>query len=429
MSLHESPIEQDRSSVTRFRLRAGRGVAFAPTIGLGIRLKQTSPVVLYRLIALAMAVGVIASHLHAESSLRADAWIIALALGHVSVTVAATRRLPSASIALNCGAIAVDMAACVVLLTLTDGWAGPFWLYAISAVFWPSARFGLLGAVGSVAAFLSLVLIANYDLFRATVEDGFGGDLAARGLMVMIVAGATTLTARSLATVRRMAIEAERNRIARDLHDGVGKTMGGISMEARSLSHWIERDAEEAGRRARYVARISERAAIEVRDVIRGLRETEATILLFPSIREAVDDWEQITGMHVRLKLNGSDALVPVLIHNELIRMVNELLTNVARHADASDVRVRLTLSTSGVTLSVRDDGRGFRPERVDPWADDGHFGLLGIRERTSMLGGWCRIASSPGNGSDITIDLPLGQREERGSWLASLLRPAERLT
>jgi signal transduction histidine kinase len=429
MSLHQSPIDRGQAygvrRVVHEQIQAARALGLAARM----RMRHANPIVLYRIVALTLAIIVIASPLHAQSDLRADLWIVGLAVLHVIATALLAPRLPSSATLFNLLVVMLDLGTCVALLTLTDGWRGPFWLYAISAVFWPSARFGLRGAGASVLAFLALVLVANFDLIQATVQDGFGGDLAARGLMVMIVAAASTLTARSVARERRMAAEAERNRIARDLHDGVGKTLGGVSMEAWSLAHWIERDPEEAGRRARYVARITERAALEVRDVIRGLRETEATALLFPAVRQVIDDWQQVTGLKAHLKLNGTDAPVPVLIHNEILRMVTELLTNVAQHADATDIRVRLTLSTSGVTLSVRDNGRGFCPAQVDPWADEGHFGLLGTRERTSMLGGWCRVTSSPGNGTDVTVDLPLGPRDERSSWLTSLLRPAERLS
>ncbi|MGH9173206.1 MAG: sensor histidine kinase, partial [Vicinamibacterales bacterium] len=184
---------------------------------------------------------------------------------------------------------------------------------------------------------------------------------------------------------------------------------------ALTLAHWIDRDPVEATRRARYVARISEKAAIEVRDVIRGLRQTEATEYIFPSVEAIVDEWSKARpNVRVNLRLNGQDAPVSVLIHGEIIRILNELLRNVERHAGAGQVWVRVTLSSAGVTLAVRDDGRGFDTVGLDPWSGEGHFGLLGTRERTSMLGGRCRVTSSPGAGTEVTIDLPLAPREDR---------------
>jgi two-component system sensor histidine kinase DegS len=75
---------------------------------------------------------------------------------------------------------------------------------------------------------------------------------------------------------------------------------------------------------------------------------------------------------------------------------------------------VRVTLSSAGVTLAVRDDGVGFEVQRLDPWSGEGHFGLLGARERASMLAGRFRLGSTPGNGTEVTIDLPLTPREDR---------------
>ena len=94
--------------------------------------------------------------------------------------------------------------------------------------------------------------------------------------------------------------------------------------------------------------------------------------------------------------------------------MLGELLDNVRRHARADRVWVRLTLSTLGVTVAVRDDGVGFDTQQLDPWSDEGHFGLLGARERAWMLGGHFRLQSEPGRGTEVTIDLPLTPREER---------------
>lgn len=377
--------------------------------------RQLHPLVSYRIIALAVALVIVTLHLHAQSSLAADGWLLLLAVIHTAATAVAAPRLIGQSTWLNVLAVLPDGLFCVLLLAVSHGWRGPFWLYCVSAVFWPAFRFSMAGVFLSVTAFDGLVLVTNSDRIRTTVDDGFGGDLLTRMLMVYIIAGAIALTAGVLSERRELAAETERNRIARDLHDGVGKTLGGISLEALSLAHWIERDPAEAGRRARYVSRISEKAAIEVRDVIRGLRDRQVGEWLFPAIRSVVQEWGTTNpSVSLRLQLNGADAEVPVLIHVEVMRMLEELLRNVERHAQADEVRVRVTLSSAGVTLAVRDDGVGFDTTRLDPWSGDGHFGLLGARERCSMLGGRFRLSSAPGRGTEVTIDLPLAAREDR---------------
>ncbi|MEX1158516.1 MAG: sensor histidine kinase, partial [Thermomicrobiales bacterium] len=383
------------------------------------RARRLHPLSVYRIIALTIAIVISASSLHRDSTIVSDARLLVLAAVHVGLTLAVAPRLARRSDAVNLAAIGVDIVACAGLMTLTYGWQGPLWLYSLSAVFLPAWRFSMPGALVSVAVFDALVLLMNIDRARATISDGFGGDFAARLLMVLLVAGAISLTSQAFATVKRMAAESERNRIARELHDGVGKTMGGISMEALTLAHWIERDPAEASRRARYVARISEKAAIEVRDVIRGLRRTEATEALFPTVREMVDEWALAhPGIRTRLQLNGSDAPVSILIHGEIVRVLSELLRNVERHARASSVWVRVTLSSAGVTLAVRDDGVGFDTHALDPWSGDGHFGLLGARERASMLTGRFRVASRPQAGTEVIIDLPLAPREDRAVYV-----------
>jgi signal transduction histidine kinase len=380
-----------------------------------MRARRLHPLTAYRILALAIAILITASNLHHESTVVSDARMLLLAAVHVGLTLALAPRLERRSDALNLIVIALDIFVCVGLMTLAHGWRGPLWLYSLSAVFLPAWAFSMRGALVSVTAFDVLVLLMNRNQIEDAVTGGFGGDVVARLLMIYLIAGAISLTSQAFATVRRMAAESERNRIARDLHDGVGKTMGGISMEALTLAHWIDRDPAEARRRARYVARISERAAIEVRDVIRGLRRTEATVLLFPAVREIIDDWALAhPSVATQLKLNGNDALVPVLIHGEIVRMLSELLRNVDRHSRAKHVWVRVTLSSAGVTLAVRDDGVGFDAQTLDPWSGEGHFGLLGARERALMLAGHVRVGSKPGSGTEITIDLPLTAREDR---------------
>jgi signal transduction histidine kinase len=420
MSLHESPVEPRRVQAPPYPRLAPRAVDWN-VLGLRVwqRARQLHPLVTYRILALAIALIIVTTDLHTDSSLRSDAWFVLLATCHIGLTALIAPRLARSSERANYSVIAADGLFCVALLATTYGWRGPFWIYAISAVFWPAFRFSLRGALVSVTLFDALVLLTNAGRIRETNNDGFGGDLLARLVMVYLVAGAIALTAQAMAQVTVLAAEAERSRIARDLHDGVGKTLGGISMEARSLAHWIERNPVEAGRRARYVARISEKAALDVRDVIRGLRETQASRQLFPAVRDVVDSWGRAhPGVSVQLQLNGQDAKVPVLIHGEVVRMLTELLRNVEHHAQADEVRVRVTLSSAGVTLAVRDDGVGFDTRRVDPWADDGHFGLLGGRERALTMGGRFRMASEPGSGTEVTLDLPLTAREERAVHL-----------
>ena len=377
-------------------------------------LRAVSPIVAFRGIALFVALIVVSTNLNLRANMEDDSWLLFVAAGHLALTAIVGTRLRTASDQVNILVIGLDIAICVAFVASMDGWRGPFWLYGVSAVFWPAYRFGLRGALLSTLAFDGGTLLARTDNIRATFNGGFGGDLLSRVTMVLVVAGAVALTARALAQVETLAAESERNRIARDLHDGVGKTLGGISLEASSLAAWIDRDPAEARRRARFVTRISERAANEVRDVIRSLRQQQASAPLLPDVRDMVTNWGRYGMPSVQLQLNGQDINVPVLIRLEVLRMLGELLDNVRRHAQAEHVWVRLTLSTLGVTLAVRDDGVGFDTQTLDPWSDEGHFGLLGARERARMLGGQFRLEVSPGHGAEVTIDLPLKPHEER---------------
>jgi signal transduction histidine kinase len=125
---------------------------------------------------------------------------------------------------------------------------------------------------------------------------------------------------------------------------------------------------------------------------------------LSEALKALVDRWEAETGIGARYAaVNGSRPLPP-RVEAALYRICQEALTNVARHAGAGRVRVRLVATPQEVRLSVEDDGRGFDASRVP---GDRH-GLVGMRERAQMLGGALEVRSSPGEGTRVEASVPL---------------------
>lgn len=216
-----------------------------------------------------------------------------------------------------------------------------------------------------------------------------------------------TTELRSLASNLASVQEQERRRIAREIHDEMGQTLTGLRME---LEH-LQRSAPTAGADGPLTASF-QRAAGMLHSV------HDAIDRVLTALRPAVLDARGLTAALQALAsaLQRSHELtchVVVGIDEErltpeqtiaLYRIAQEALTNVARHARASEVDVSLQETPAGMRLAVQDDGCGFDAARLD---DEGCLGLCGIRERSRLLGGRCTVSSEPGRGTEVAVDLP----------------------
>ena len=215
-------------------------------------------------------------------------------------------------------------------------------------------------------------------------------------LFLVLGDGRRVLEARShqLEQLTRLLLRAqedERRRIARELHDEAGQVLTAVK---------IELDLEGKTEAGAMVGR----ALAQVRDLSNLLRPTVLDDLgLVPALRSLVEDFARRT--RIEATLACSDALGPLPDEQQVViyRVVQEALTNVARHAGARRVAVRIAAEDERVRLEVEDDGRGVAGEPTP------HLGLLGIRERVTTLGGTLVIEGSPGRGFRIEADMPAG--------------------
>jgi signal transduction histidine kinase len=201
--------------------------------------------------------------------------------------------------------------------------------------------------------------------------------------------------------------EQERAHIARDLHDGVGQNLTALQIGLRTIEEAA--DLATARSRARDLREVAATAHGEVRSLARGLRPVILEELgLLSAVERLCEDFERTHGVKVTLERDPMPARrLEATAETAIYRMVQEGLSNVARHADARQVAVRL--GTQGRALSIRDDGRGFDARDVERRRrNGGSFGLASLRERTRMLGGECTVRSAPGEGTAIEIRIPL---------------------
>jgi len=202
------------------------------------------------------------------------------------------------------------------------------------------------------------------------------------------------------------AQEEERRRIARELHDGVGPTLAGVSIRLRTACKLLERDHHPAAEEVDELAEQVQESIQDLRRLIYDLRPAALDELgLVPALREYVARYREEQGLDVALTLPQGGGRLPAALETALFRIVQEALNNVARHAHARRVRVELTWDEKAVTLRVVDDGQGFDPQAVQAGT---HVGLWSMRERVKQLGGRFEVESAPGAGTKVKAVIPL---------------------
>ncbi len=214
---------------------------------------------------------------------------------------------------------------------------------------------------------------------------------------------------------RALATLQERDRIARELHDSIGQVLGYVKMQAQAARQLLARDQvrEADGLLARLVAAAQE-AHADVRGYILGARSgIPAGSPFVPTLEEFLRRFSEAYGIAAKLSVEPgftSEILEP-MVEAQLSRIIQETLTNVRKHARASQVSVRLVITDGCAVATVQDDGAGFDPEMVKA-AKGQRFGLLFMRERAHEVGGTVDVRSAPGEGAMVSIRVPV--RKER---------------
>jgi PAS domain S-box-containing protein len=209
---------------------------------------------------------------------------------------------------------------------------------------------------------------------------------------------------RRLSASMVQAREDERRRIARELHDELGQRLTALKMELSSLG------AEGAGSvRADRIDAMLEMVDDTVATVRRIATELRPLMLDDLGLNAAIEwltgSWSRRMGVAVELHLRATEPALDDAVNIALYRMVQEALTNIARHAQATRVCIELERVTDELQLTVMDNGIGFDEAST---FREGSFGLAGMRERALMLGGRLAIGCSPGGGGRVSVHLPL---------------------
>ncbi|MBI5030915.1 MAG: GAF domain-containing sensor histidine kinase [Chloroflexi bacterium] len=228
--------------------------------------------------------------------------------------------------------------------------------------------------------------------------------------LVAAIAGQAALlaqNARLYAQLENQAILTERGRLAREMHDGLAQTLGYLKMRSRQIARWVDSgQTEKASSALQELAKITDDAYLDLRAALDGLRTSageDQNIDFCTRLTRCVTDFERQTGLGVSCALDpnaASSLSMPAQAH--LVRIAQESLANIRKHAYATQVSLSLCKNNDVVQLVVQDNGQGFDAMHDQP---NDHHGLRLMRERADLLGAELQITSAPGRGTRVCAE------------------------
>jgi signal transduction histidine kinase/ligand-binding sensor domain-containing protein len=200
----------------------------------------------------------------------------------------------------------------------------------------------------------------------------------------------------------------ERARLAREIHDTLAQGFVGISSQLDAVAMCMPDEQSPARKYLDMARRMARHSLTEARRSVMDLR---ASMLEGQDLAAALESgmrmWTAGAGVEIKVDVSGPEAVLPQEMEQHLLRIAQEAVTNVVKHASANRIAIKLHTEARKLYLHIEDNGRGFATPDVFS-SRGGHFGLIGMRERAERLGGELRLASHPGEGTEVEITVPL---------------------
>jgi NarL family two-component system sensor histidine kinase YdfH len=207
--------------------------------------------------------------------------------------------------------------------------------------------------------------------------------------------------------VEDLTLTNERQRMARELHDTLAQGLAGLILQLEAADSHISTNDSQRAQSIIQQAMLRARTTLsDARRAISDLRDSPSTRAdLTEALQVEADHFSHTTGIPCSLELCKPDKLPPEVTSN-VIRFVSEGLTNVAKHAQATQVTITMSCPEQDLCIEISDNGIGFNPDEAI--GKSGHFGLIGMRERTRISGGTLTIESTPNQGTNLRVLLPM---------------------
>jgi signal transduction histidine kinase len=218
------------------------------------------------------------------------------------------------------------------------------------------------------------------------------------------------------------AQEAERQRIARELHDATGQSLTALGLGLRSVSAQLHHDSGKAESNLQHLETMVANSLDELQRLIADLRPSHLDDLGLPAaIRWYSGEIQRRFPLRVIVTTEGNCEAMATELNIAIFRIIQEALTNVIKHANAQEVNVKLEFASNLIKVRVEDDGSGFEPDSISS-TERPSWGILGMRERTNLLGGTFYLFSRPGWGTRVEVEIPCNETKETGDEHSNLV-------
>ena len=201
----------------------------------------------------------------------------------------------------------------------------------------------------------------------------------------------------------------ERTRLAQELHDTLEQAMTGVALQLDIVGDHLGKAPGTSSHHLKLARSLMQRSQVDLRRSVWGLRgRTEETFNLTDALANSVRQITGGTGLCLEVETSGKIYPLSEIVEENLLRIGQEAVTNTVKHSEANLVKIELRFGPREIVLQITDNGKGFELESC-AGPTDGHFGLLGIRERTERLGGQVLITSAPDVGTTVRVEIPVG--------------------
>jgi len=253
----------------------------------------------------------------------------------------------------------------------------------------------------------------RYYLVEASALNDWRGLSVGCLLMLQDVTEQKQAQAQLLEQQRALAMMQEREQLARELHDNLSQAFAFVNAQGQAIHRLLSRgDVATADEYASRLVEVAREVDVDIRESILGLRVALSGQGFFPVLAQYLAQYQKNYGIQTSLEKPETmpDEAFEPLIEVQLLRILQEALTNVRKHAGACSVQIAFCIESGRIRITVKDDGQGFDSDmQHDPFSE--HVGLQVMRERAMEIGGSVEIISAPGAGTQIVVEVPANNK------------------
>jgi signal transduction histidine kinase len=308
-----------------------------------------------------------------------------------------------------------DFILCILLVIYTNGLNSPFLLYSLAPIMTAALLFEEKIAL-ALAATASISLSITH-LALSQLTERFAWIMQGHNLTILIIYTLFSLVAAIVPyrinlnirrRIEREAIIEERRRIAREIHDGVAQSLSYLNLKTKSVSDSVaSQNTVQALTEIAEVQKVVRDTYEDIRESIDQLSTEIKSLPVTTALANYIREFSNNNAIPVKFHVSKPFAKLSPVVELQLLRIAQEALTNVRRHALANEVEVKLEKTNTSVEMILRDNGQGFNLSDLEK-APPGYHGLNIIKERAEGLGGSLTITTAPGKGTELRVSLPI---------------------